>query len=101
MAKKHPGAIDYYENIGGVETLVSTIDVNNVPEDMRFHKDNKGKVLPVVKTVAIKDDNGNIKEIIEYGPGGVLLQSTMAAPRPPKPRSAPPAPKPKPVKSKQ
>ncbi|HME53882.1 MAG TPA: hypothetical protein VKM55_16775 [Candidatus Lokiarchaeia archaeon] len=97
--KKHPGKISYYELDNGEEKLVSVDDVQNVPESMRFRKDVSGTDVPVVKTVAIKDAKGNIREIIEYGPKGEFLQSTMAMPPLPRPVSSKP-PVPKPTKSK-
>ncbi len=94
---KHPGKIAYHESRNGVEKLVNTEDVNNVPETMRFRKGKDGKDVPVVKAVAMKDGDGNVREIIEYGPKGEFLQSTMAAPPPP--RRGKPQPEPKPALS--
>ncbi len=94
--KKHPGKITFVEIMNGVEKLVKVEDVLNVPESMRFRKDASGKDVPVVKTVAMKTADGNIREIIEYGPKGEFLQSTIAAPPPP--RTPRPGNEPKPVK---
>jgi hypothetical protein len=95
--KKHPGKITFVEIMNGVEKLVKIEDVKNMPESMRFRKDAHGKDVPVVKTVAMKTADGNIREIIEYGPNGEFLQSTMAAPPPP--RQPKPQPEPKPARS--
>ena len=96
--KKHPGKVSRYEIVDGKEILVSTDDVKTVPESMWFRKDASGKDVPVVKTVAIKNAEGRVQEIIEYGPKGEFLQSTMAAPPPPRPLSSKTPPVPKPMK---
>lgn len=80
--KKHPGKISYYELINGEEKLVNVEAVKDVPEGMRFRKDASGKDVPVVKTVAIKNTDGRVQEIVEYGPKGQFLSSTMAQPPP-------------------
>ncbi|MEX2684258.1 MAG: hypothetical protein Q6373_021990 [Candidatus Sigynarchaeota archaeon] len=90
---KHPGKIAYYESRDGVETLVKVEDVKSVPETIRFRKDKDGKDVPVVKVVAMKDIDGNVREIVEYGPDGEFLQSTMVAPPPPRPEKPQPRPK--------
>nr|MDO8112710.1 hypothetical protein [Candidatus Sigynarchaeota archaeon] len=97
--KKHPGKISFFENVNGTEKLVKIDDVKNMPESMRFRKDMHGKDVPVVKTVAMKTSDGNIREIIEYGPNDQFLASTMAAPPPPQPRKEDSNKKPKPAKS--
>ncbi len=82
--KKHPGKITFVESVNGVEKVVKVEDVQNVPESMRFRKDARGKDVPVVKTVAVKTPDGRVREVIEYGPNGEFLQSTVAAPPPPR-----------------
>lgn len=94
--KKHPGKISMFENVNGVEQLVKVEDVKNVPESMRFRKGASGKDVPVVKTVAMKGPDGRVREIIEYGPNDEFLQSTMAAPPPP--RQVKPQPEPRPTR---
>ena len=96
--KKHPGKVSRYEIVDGKEHLVSTDEIKTVPESMWFRKDASGKEVPVVKTVAIKVE-GRVHEIIEYGPKGEFLASTVAAPPPPRPLTSKP-PVPKPTKSK-
>ena len=94
--KKHPGKITFVECMDGVEKVVKVEDVLNVPESMRFRKDASGKDVPVVKTVAMKTADGRVREIIEYGPKGEFLRSTVAAPSPP--RQGKPQPEPKPAR---
>ena len=65
--------------VEGQEIVVSEKPVAEVPEAMRFHQTPEGPV-PIVKAVAIAGPGGRIVEIHEYGPGGVLLRSTLAAP---------------------
>jgi len=93
---KHPGKISYYESKNRVENLMNVEDVKNVPETMRFRKGKDGNDVPVVKVVAMKDGDGKAREIVEYGPDGEFLQSTMATPPPP--RRGRPQPEPKPAR---
>jgi hypothetical protein len=75
----HPGTIVYAKVVDGQEIVVSERPVAEVPEAMRFHQTPQGPV-PVVKAVAMLGPGDRIIEIHEYGPGGVLLRSTLAAP---------------------
>ena len=74
MKNKHPGTITFYELVEGVEKIVKTTPIDQIPESMRFRETTKGKV-PVVKVVSQQMGSG--REIIEYGPKGEFLQSTI------------------------
>lgn len=71
----HPGNVEYFENRHGKETLVQTEKITNPKDTSHFFKGSDGWV-PVVKVVAIMDDDGFPKEIIEYGPHGERLRSS-------------------------
>jgi hypothetical protein len=71
-AGDHPGFISYVDGNSG-KTL-STKPISTVPEHLRFADTPNGKV-PVVKVVATVA--GDQRTIREYGPGDVLLRSTV------------------------
>ena len=79
----HPGTIVYAKVVAGQEMVISERPVAEVPEALRFHQTPGGPV-PVVKAVAIVGPGDRIVEIHEYGPDGVLLRSTLAAPTAPR-----------------
>ena len=76
MKPKHPGKIFYYEwdPITKEEILTSTELIKNIPESLRFG-DTPDGFIPVVKVVMIP--KGQNREIIEYGPNGQFLRSTI------------------------
>jgi hypothetical protein len=74
MKNKHPGSITYYERVDGKEKKVKTTPIDQIPESMWFGETNKGRV-PIVKVVA--QPMGNGREIIEYGPKGEFIRSTI------------------------
>jgi len=72
----HPGKIEYVD--GETQKVVSVEDAANVPESLRFADTPSGRV-PVVKVVMRR--KGEVAEILEYGPEGQLLRTTIGAPR--------------------
>jgi len=68
----HPGTIVYVD--GATQQEVRRLPVEEVPESMRFRATARG-LVPVVKVVAIED--GNQRSLLEYGPDGEFLFSTL------------------------
>lgn len=79
----HPGTIVYAKVVDGQEIVVGERPVAEVPEALRFCATPQGPV-PVVKAVAVMGPGDRVVEIHEYGPGGIWLRSTLAAPSPPR-----------------
>jgi hypothetical protein len=74
MTKIHPGKITYYELIDGIEKESGTTSIDQIPENMRFGRNEKGTV-PIVKIVWQNRKDG--REIHEYGPDGELLRTSI------------------------
>src|SRR5215470_14407761 len=68
----HPGKITYVD--GATQKVVAVEDASSVPESLRFAETPSGPV-PVVKVVMQR--NGQYSEILEYGPDGQLLRTTI------------------------
>jgi hypothetical protein len=71
---KHPGQIAFYKIQDGEEILLHTEPIEKIPITMQFIDTPDGKI-PVVKTVLM--EKGKMAEIIEYGPKGEFLRSTI------------------------
>lgn len=71
---KHPGQIAFYEIKEGQEVLLHTDPIKSIPINMQFIDTPNGKI-PVVKCVMMGE--GSFREIIEYGPKGEFLRSTI------------------------
>jgi hypothetical protein len=71
----HPGTITFVE--GTTQTVEQAADV---PESIRFAKNAKGELVPVVKVVAYLE--GDRRIIREYGADGAELRSTVQVRRP-------------------
>jgi hypothetical protein len=73
---KHPGKISYYEldPVTKQEKLTSTVEIDKVPEAMRFGDTPEG-LIPIVKVVMIPGDK--FREIIEYGPKNQFVRNTI------------------------
>ena len=70
VADVHPGVIVFFDG----ERQVATRRASELPDSMLFADTPSGRV-PVVKVVAhVGDDR---REILEFGPDGQLLRSTL------------------------
>ncbi len=78
MKTGHPGTVEFYETVDGVEKLVKVEKATDVPESIKFVNVN-GTRVPVVKVVMLK--NSVFSEIHQLGPKGELLKTTMSQPR--------------------
>ena len=66
----HPGTVVFDDGGGNTRS----VPVDEVPESLRFAEGPGGRV-PVVRVVA--RTRGDQREILEYGPGGLLLRTTL------------------------
>lgn len=78
----HPGTVTYRRN-GVVQSIER---VENVPERMRFYEDGgkssrRPRRVPITEVEA-RDIGPGQMEILEYGPGPVLLRTTLGQPNP-------------------
>jgi hypothetical protein len=68
----HPGKIVYID--GNTNDVTETLEISEVPENLRFAPTEKG-LVPIVRVVAYT--SGDQRIIREYGPENVLLRSTV------------------------
>jgi hypothetical protein len=74
---EHPGTITYVEG----DRVVSVRNAAEVPEQARFARMQRG-LVPIVKVV-MRQMSDTMREIIEYGPSGERLRSTVQRKTPP------------------
>jgi hypothetical protein len=72
----HPGTITYVD--GATQKVIRVEDASKLPDSLRFANTPEGPV-PVVKVVLQR--LGDHAEILEYGPRGQLLRTTVGTVR--------------------